>query len=105
MLFEFKLAVITSGLPSPLRSAIATEYGLIASVPRLKVLGAPKPPAPFPSSTVTLFEPMLAVTTSGLPSRLISPTAADTGLAPLTFRMIVLGVPKVGIEHEKALGE
>src|SRR5436853_171987 len=75
------LATARSGLPSPLRSPMATERG---PVPVAKVCWKPKvgvvaPGAVVLSSTDTLLESRLAMTRSGLPSPLRSPMATDTG--------------------------
>src|SRR5438094_391469 len=94
MLAESKFAVTTSRLGSLLKYATATEFGLLTPSPRLIVLGGPKPPAPFPKSSVILFERMFAVTTSWLPSLLKSPTATEFGLSAPGPRLIVLGGPK-----------
>src|SRR5437667_262180 len=78
-LLELVLATARSGLPSRLKSPTATESGF---VPAPKLVAAPKPPVPLPSSTDTSLEPRLATARSGLPSRLKSPTATETGFVP-----------------------
>ena len=72
-------AVTTSGMPFPFTSPIATDLGT-------DPVGYDVPPAnvpfPFPSRTVTLFEPALAVTRSSFPSRFRSPARIEWGLVP-----------------------
>src|SRR3954470_13624032 len=60
-LFTLGLAATRSCLPSPLKSATATDIGLL---PTAKLVGAPKEPVPVPSSTNMLLEPELAVARS-----------------------------------------
>ena len=72
-------ATARSGLPSPLRSPIATDTGPEST----GIWGVRmKPPLPLPSSTDTVPEVWLATTRSGLPSPLRSPIATDTGRRP-----------------------
>src|SRR5438552_1585113 len=52
-LAALELATARSRLPSRLKSLTATEYG---PEPAPKLVGAPKPPIPSPSSTDTLLE-------------------------------------------------
>ena len=65
-----------SGMPSPLRSATATET---AAVPVAKVSLVWKEPSRLPRSTLTLLSDRLAVTMSGMPSPLRSATATWNG--------------------------
>src|SRR5262249_62364707 len=66
-------------MPSPLRSATATEFGV---GPVGKVSFVWKVPSLLASSTLTLSLPLLAVTMSGRPSPLRSATATAKGCAP-----------------------
>src|SRR5437867_1462718 len=75
------LATARSGLPSPLKSAIATDQGVM---PTAKVCAGWKVPSPLPSSTETVLARELASARSCTPSLLKSPTATDTGVAPDT---------------------
>src|SRR5665213_1531856 len=76
-----ELAVTRSSWPSPLKSAAATKAGDAPTAKGLRA-AAVNPPEPLRRRTVTLLPLELAVTRSGLPSRLKSPTATDCGLAP-----------------------
>lgn len=74
------LVVITSGLPSLLRSATTNPQGLFCVG---KLTTAWSVPSPLPRSTpMEPGEPELMTTTSSLPSALKSPTAAVLGLLP-----------------------
>src|SRR5438552_1304091 len=75
-LFEVRLAVARSCLPSPLKSPTATEKG---PKPAPKLVAALKLPAPSPNKIDTLFGVKLATARSCLPSPLKSPTAIDSG--------------------------
>ena len=66
---------------SPLKSPTATEIGLLLAV--LKLVAAPKLPAPLPNNTETLCESWFVVTRSIFPSLLKSPTATALGLFPI----------------------
>ena len=70
------LAVARSCLPSPSKSPVATERGPVPTLKGLP-LAAANEPAPSPSSTETLFELLLAVARSRLPSPLKSPVATE----------------------------
>src|ERR1035437_5334105 len=81
------LATTISGLPSPLRSPIATETGLI---PVLKSVLSEKEGVKMPLGVVfkktdIVFPllPALTATISGLPSPLISPTVTHKGVSPV----------------------
>src|SRR5260370_1428511 len=68
-------------MPSPLKSPTTTELGddpTAKGVPR----AAANPPNPFPTSTVTLLLPQVAVARSGMPSPLKSPTTTESGRDP-----------------------
>ena len=78
---ELLLAVTISGLPSPLKSATATDCGPVPTANGLPAAGV-NPPVPSPKRIVTVLSPKLAVTRSRLPSLLKSPTATDCGFAP-----------------------
>ena len=84
-----KLAVTTSGLPSPLKSSIATANG---SAPVGYSLDAPKvPPAP-PRRIETLLEALWPTARSGSPSASRSAIATEVGPASVTY---AVGAPKV----------
>jgi hypothetical protein len=91
-----KLAVTMSGLPSPLRSAIAKPIG---RVPAVRLMAAPKEPMPSPSRTLTPSELLpitwLAVTRSSLPSPLKSAIATLSFLGAPTAELVA--APKVGV--------
>ena len=72
-----ELAAATSGLPSELKSATATEVSFPAAG---KVFAALSVPSPFPSSTSRPF--MSAAITSGLPSPFTSAIATAPGSTP-----------------------
>ncbi len=73
------MATAKSSTPSPLKSATTTESG---KVPAPKFRAAWKLPSPFPNSTETLLERMLATAKSSTPSPLKSPTATEEGCSP-----------------------
>src|SRR4029079_1140027 len=75
-LLEPLLATTMSGLPSPLRSAIATDHGI---EPAATPVAPWNVPSPLPSSTARLLEPESATARSSLPSPLRSATATDAG--------------------------
>ncbi len=68
-------------MPSPFTSPTATENGSLPTAGGKPGAGA-NVPSPAPSRTLTLLEPMLAVTRSGLPSPFTSPTATEYGVVP-----------------------
>ncbi len=76
---EPALAVAKSGLPSPLKSPVATDTG---SVPTrgLEVFGQQNPPAPSPRRTAALSERLLATSTSFFAFPLMSAATTDSGL-------------------------
>jgi hypothetical protein len=79
------LATTRSGLPSPLKSPIATEVG---SVPAEKLTAGAKEGVEDPggvvfSRTDTVLLPALATARSGRPSPFRSPTATEMGSAPV----------------------
>ena len=85
-MFEILLATTKSGLPSPSKSPIATAYG---KEPVVKSTFAANEPATILPVllilryTETVFEPLLAIAKSGLPSPSISPIAIEKGLVPV----------------------
>src|ERR1017187_6215657 len=68
-------------MPSPLKSPTTTDQG-DDPTPNGLPAAAVKPPAPFPSSTVTLSLAKLTAAISGTPSPLKSPTTTDSGAVP-----------------------
>src|SRR5437899_536845 len=78
--FEYKFAVIRSGLPSPSTSPTATEYGP-APVPKSVLLA--NEPEPSPRSTDTVSAPSFVSARSGWPSPFRSLTATGVGVAPV----------------------
>jgi hypothetical protein len=78
-LSEPSLATARSSLPSPLKSATATEAGV---VPTAKFVAIPKAPVPLPKRIDTVAESPFATARSTMLSPLKSPTATDWGLAP-----------------------
>ena len=78
-LSALNLVAARSGLPSPLKSAAATE---VCVLPAAKLVGAVKVPPVPPSSTKTRLSLKLVTARSGSPSRLKSATAtAETPLS------------------------
>src|SRR5580704_14834255 len=78
------LAMTRSSKPSPLKSPTATVTGVEPTVN-----GQPgalvNPPAPLPSSTCTSVLDQSVIATSGMPSPLKSPTAAESGHTPAPY--------------------
>jgi hypothetical protein len=76
-----RFATIRSGLPSPFRSAVVTEYGLlpVAKTCWVAKLGVVAPGAVVLSSTETVALLVFATIRSGLPSPLRSATVTETG--------------------------
>src|ERR1039458_307363 len=78
--FPANVATATSGLPSPLKSAIAIPHAS-AEV----VIAPPKPPSPVPSKTDTPAPPIPPITRSGLPSPFISAASTIVGRPPTVY--------------------
>src|ERR1039458_3612645 len=78
LLIEF--ATARSALPSPLKSPITIEFGMLP-VDGLTEAAAKRPP-PSPNRMVTLLLFSFATATSGIPSPLKSPTTREAGLFP-----------------------
>ena len=78
-LAEPLLATARSPFPSPLKSPMATEYGL---VPAVRLTAAANVPSPFPERIETLLLPEFVTARSLFPSPLKSPVAIETGLVP-----------------------
>ena len=68
-----------SGLPSPLKSAIAIANGSLAAA---YVAGPKVSPL---ITTVTSFDPLSAIARSGLPSSFRSPIAMEVGDEPVSY--------------------
>ena len=86
-----KFATARSGLPSPLRSPIATENGF---EPTAKSVFAPKEPTPVPRRTETFLLWKFATAKSGSPSPFRSPIATENGVVPTTK---LVAAPKVTV--------
>ena len=83
---ELLLATARSGLPSPSKSPIATEEGLVPVVKSTlaaKLLAAILPLVDVLRNTETVFELLFATARSGLPSPSKSLIATETGLYPV----------------------
>src|SRR5271166_3871509 len=93
---EPKLATMRSDLPSPFKSATATDSGAlpVEEVGWAAKLGVVAPAAVVFSSTDTVLEPKLATMRSGLPSPVTSATATESGLEPVAK---VCWAAKVGL--------
>src|SRR5271168_4657778 len=89
-------ATIRSGLPSPLISAVVTEYGVLPVAKGCWVakLGVLAPGAVVLSSTDTVLPLSFATIRSGLPSPLISAAVTETGPLPVAK---VCWVAKLGV--------
>jgi len=91
-LLPLKFAIARSTLPSPSKSPAAIESGSPGIAgdefgPPGTAKGEPcagaKPPAPSPSSTLTLSLPWFAIARSVFPSRLRSTATAEAGSSPV----------------------
>jgi hypothetical protein len=91
------LATARSGMPSPLKSATATEAGV---VPTPKFVAMPKVPVPLPNRIDTVAELPFATARSTMVSPLKSPTATERGLAP-TLKFVA--GPKLAVSQPSAL--
>ena len=94
--FPASLAVIKSGLPSPLTSAVVTEYG---ALPAPKVcwvakLGVAAPGTVVLNNTEIVLSFLLATIRSGLPSPLRSAVVTQSGRSPVAK---VCWVAKLGV--------
>ena len=76
------LATARSGRPSLLKSATAVATGPPAVLIRGPGASVQFVPVPWPKSTETSFEPVLATSRSALPSPLTSATVTPVGLVP-----------------------
>jgi len=96
-LAEFELGTTKSGLPSPLRSPIETERGLVPVVKSVlaEKVGVEAPGVVVFKNTETLLEPQLPTAKSGLPSPLRSPIERERGLLPVVKSALT---EKVGVE-------
>ena len=92
-IFELKLAAAKSCLPSPLKSPIAIDLGLLLNPSSTSPWrGDVKPPVPSPSRIDTFEETELAVAKSCLPSLLKSAIAIERGLPSTSTDGIAGGV-------------
>src|ERR1700678_3735559 len=75
-LFEPKLVTATSGRPSPLKSAVAAEPGLVCNG---SSMGGEKMPPPTPIRTASALSPVAGTAISGMPSALKSGGGGGAG--------------------------
>ena len=89
--WDVRFTTARSSLPSPLKSPVAIPKGRVPTAYGLPG-DAVNPPAPSPSSTVTVASPELEIARSSLPSPLKSPITMPRGVVPITNGLPVTSV-------------